>query len=106
MDTQVPVTLIDLFKLIGSPIFVGFFISNVLENVPAFQQLASSMKFIVVCVVCAVAAAASYALVTYTPSAFIEAVQPWYAQIVALLVIVAADYWHKAITKRAENKGE
>ena len=104
MDTQIPVTLIDLFKLIGSPIFVGFFISNFLENVPAFQNLTSTLKFVVVCIVCAAAAAVSYALVTYTPSAFIEAVQPWYAQIVALLVVVSADYWHKAVAKNNAKK--
>lgn len=99
MDTQIPMTVIDLFKLIGSPVFVGFVLSNVLENIPLFQQLASSYKFVIFLIVCAIAAAASYALVTYTPSEFIKAIEPWYGQIVGLIVLASADFWHKKVNK-------
>lgn len=102
MDTQitVPVLFIDLLKLIGSPVFLGWFASVVLNNTPVFQKLAPSYKFIVVILVSAAFAALSYALVTYTPSAFIEAIQTWYGQIVPVVVFVAATWWHENQNKK------
>ena len=44
MDSQFPLTLVDLFKFIGTPLFIGFIVSFLLERVPWFQLLNPDTK--------------------------------------------------------------
>lgn len=96
METQIPLTLIDFFKFIGTPALVGWLVSMLAQRVPAFQRLGGDAKFAVIMALCIVCAAGSYALVNYVPSAFIEALQPWYAQIVNLVIaVIGSQVYHR-----------
>jgi putative flippase GtrA len=96
MENQIPLTIIDLFKFIGTPVFVGFIVSFLLERVAWFQQLGKDAKAIVALGFAVGFALLSYALTNYVPQALIDALQPWYAAAVTGVIgFIASQVWHR-----------
>jgi len=95
-EIQIPLTVLELFKFLGTPVFIGFLVSFLLERVPWFQQLNSDVKAIVALVIAIVLPIVSYALLNYVPQSFVEAVQPWYAAaITGVIGFIGSQVWHK-----------
>ena len=96
MEIQIPLTIVELFKFLGTPVFIGFLVSFLLERVPAFQLLSSDMKAIVSLVLAVLLPIVSYALLNYVPMSLIEALQPWYAAaITGVIGFIGSQVWHK-----------
>lgn len=99
-EVVIPVTLIELFKFIGTPVFVGFIVSFLLENVQAFQDLTRYAKAAAALVVVVLLSLLSYWLVNYVPTAFIQALEPWYAAAVTGVIgFIASQVWHKVFNQ-------
>ncbi len=95
-EVVIPVTLVELFKFLGTPIFVGFIVSFLLERVSGFQALATELKALLSLALAAGFSLLSYWLVNYVPTAFIQALEPWYAAAVTGVIgFVASQVWHK-----------
>lgn len=95
-EIQIPLTVLELFKFLGTPVFIGFLVSFLLERVPWFQQLNSDAKALVALLLAIVLPIVSYALLNYVPASFVEAVQPWYAAaITGIIGFIGSQVWHK-----------
>lgn len=93
---QFPLTLVDLFKFIGTPLFIGFVVSFLLERIPWFQLLATDSKAIVALAISVLLPLFSYFLLNYVPVALIDALQPWYAAAVTGVIgFIGSQVWHK-----------
>lgn len=96
MDTQIPMSIIDLFKFIGTPVAIGFVVSFLLERVPWFQQLSSDVKAILALIISVLLPIISYALLNYTPQSLIDALQPWYAvAVTGVIGFIGSQVWHR-----------
>jgi len=96
MEIQIPLTIVELFKFIGTPVFIGFLVSFLLERVPAFQLLSSDVKALVSLVLAVLLPIFSYALLNYVPEPLINALQPWYAAaITGVIGFIGSQVWHK-----------
>lgn len=96
MDTQIPMSIIDLFKFIGTPVAIGFVVSFLLERVPWFQQLSSDVKAILALIISVLLPIISYALLNYVPQSLIEALQPWYSvAVTGVIGFIGSQVWHR-----------
>jgi len=96
MDSQFPLTLVDLFKFIGTPLFIGFIVSFLLERVPWFQAQDANTKAIFAFTIAVVLPLISYALLNYVPQTLIDTLQPWYAAAVTGVIgFIGSQVWHK-----------
>lgn len=92
---QFPLTLVDLFKFLSTPVFIGFLVSFLLERVPWFQNLTSDAKAFVSLIVAVLLPIISYALLNYVPASFVEALQPWYAAgATGAIGFIGSQVWH------------
>ena len=96
MDSQFPLTLVDLFKFIGTPLFIGFIVSFLLERVQWFQAQDANTKAIFAFTIAVVLPLISYALLNYVPQPLIDQLQPWYAAAVTGVIgFIGSQVWHK-----------
>lgn len=98
---QFPSNLVDLFKFIGTPLFIGFVVSFLLERVADFQRLNTDTKAIVALVISIVLPLFSYFLLNYVPQPLIDALQPWYAAAVTGVIgFIGSQVWHKIFNQQ------
>jgi lipid-A-disaccharide synthase-like uncharacterized protein len=96
LDSQLPITLIDLFKFIGSPVFIGALISFLLEGVAPFHALPTTTKRFVVLGTVIGLSVLSYALTTFVPASVVQALDPLYAAIAQIFIaLMGTQVWHK-----------
>lgn len=96
MEIQIPLTIVELFKFIGTPVFIGVLVSFLLERVPWFQNLSSDVKALVALLLSVLLPILSYVLLNYVPASFVEALQPWYAAAVTGVIgFIGSQVWHK-----------
>lgn len=96
MQPQLPITLIDLFKFIGSPIFIGALISYLLEGTAPFHALRTTTKRLVVLGTVIGLSVLSYALTTFVPASVVQALDPLYAAIAQIFIaLMGTQVWHK-----------
>ncbi len=93
--------LLDFMKYLGSPIFVGMFISFAAEKSTWFQKQSSDSKAVIIIITCAVFGLLSFGLVTYVPGSVYDQLNPFYNAITAVIVpILASQVWNKYINSK------
>jgi len=96
MQTQIPVTLLDLFKFIGSPVFIGGILAFLLEGIGPFQNLTATVKRLWVIGLILVLSLLSYALTTFVPASVVQALDPVYAYVISsFIALFGSQVWHK-----------
>lgn len=96
MEIQIPLTIVDLFKFFGTPLFIGFVVSFLLERVVWFQQLGSDVKAIFALIIAVLLPILSYALLNYVPQSLIDALQPWYSvAVTGVIGFIGSQVWHR-----------
>ena len=99
---QFPINLVDLFKFIGTPLFIGFVVSFLLERVTGFQMLPTDTKAVVALVISIALPLFSYFLLNYVPQGLIDALQPWYAAAVTGVIgFIGSQVWHKIFNQQS-----
>ena len=100
MEVQIALTIVDLFKFFGTPVFVGIIVSFLLERVPAFQALETNTKAFTALFLAVLCALGSRFLLATIPASVIAALDPLYADAVNMIIaFIASQVWHRLIQK-------
>jgi hypothetical protein len=96
-----PPDLGSLLAYIGTAAFASWVVSNVLENLTAFQALTAQAKNIVILIAYIVLGVLSYLLILTVPTSLIAQLQPLYAVVLASITAYVSGTWYHAQTKPA-----